>query len=172
MEVKKGIPMEAFCEPPEEIQSYSVGDQLTRSNFIGYMTESHQGTRGSRGGQLLFFNWDLARTGNNYMETIYNYLGAGGWMRLMEEEKEYFIGAFEAIKVPHHRTVAMGEALWNGKIFDKNLTQVSQHTSLLEFGNRYNIFELATLSHGQMREKMEQGVRAFEESQSLRSELL
>lgn len=167
---ERGIPIEEFQTTPEFMVPYQIGDKLVRANFMSYMIQSHD-VRGSFGGQVLFLEWDNARTGNNYLETISNCLAIGGWASLSAQERQLFIDVYRSIPSPHHQSSRDSDRLMDGIMFDANLERIlSNGKSSVDLApERRN---LSGYSYLEFKELQERIIKRYEDRRDFREELL
>jgi hypothetical protein len=92
------ISEEEFKTIPKQTQVYKPEDKITRDNFCNFLIYSFRISRGNYNIQLLFMGWLKARMGFDYPKTIANFIKAGGYNILSDDEKKEFENAFNKIQ--------------------------------------------------------------------------
>ncbi len=149
MENRSPVPIEfALSQEEGGMEPFISGAPLTRANFMDFYIQSHDGSYGSFGAQVIKLEWYAINQGVDYMGLIRQCCEAGGWAALTESERQVFMDAFNAVSA--HQSKRHSERLFDGAIFNDNIQRILTER-MTTFRNA-----LQTELHGMTYEEMEQ----------------
>jgi|GEM_PF-2779478 len=92
------IGQDEFTVSEVDIERFSVGDRVTRNNFLGMLILSFAVSKGKPAVQTLFFKFLNKRFGFDYESTINGFVEQGGWYAFTDEERKHFMDVFRSRK--------------------------------------------------------------------------
>ncbi len=91
-------PVIDFDKPPQRIEEYKFGEQVTRNNFTHFLIDSFAKSRGSLDAQAYYMKWIGIHTGTDIPTIISNFIDKKGVNCLTDAEGIAITSAYESIR--------------------------------------------------------------------------